>query len=412
MNRLHLILVALAICLAPRGDSAETPPRAQHNFLFVVDSSISMESRKATAIKWVREAIASRFDGQIETGDSIDIWTYDTENNLTGFPPQIWTPSSAKQIADAAAAYLEKYKFKGRSEFANVVTDLDTLIPHTKSLLVVIITDGEQPFSGFPLDLEINGYLSKKGKLGAHTPDPILVSLAAINGKIRTWTAFFGEGKMGLASLPGRKAAPPVAVAEKQPAAVKPPTTVQPSRVSTKINASTEAPPIFNFPPGTIITPVEPDPLEKPLELLVKERLAQVRSAPKTNSPAKTVTNIAASARLTNAAVPVAKAASVATNLAEQKLTPTNVVALSRTNQPSTNSIVAVAATKPPAGPTLPETSVASQSSGLGVEWTVQRTFYVAGMTGASCILIGLYMLYRKFRRPTESIISRSLLQR
>ena len=417
MNRLPLILVALAICLAPRGDSAETPPRAQHNFLFVIDSSISMESRKATAIKWVREAIASRFDGQIETGDSIDIWTYDTENNLNGFPPQIWTPSTAKQISDDAAQYLEKYKFKGKSEFANVITDLDILIPQTKSLLVVIITDGEQPFSGFPLDLEINGYLAKKGKLGAHSPNPLLISLAAINGKIRTWTAYFGEGNMGLASLPGRKAAPPVAVAEKKAAPVPPSTTptVQPSRVSPKINASAEAPPIFNFPPGTKFTPVEPSPLEKPLELLVKERLAQVRSAPKTNALAKTATNVASSAGLTNAAKPVAKAAPptpAATNVVEQKLKPTNAVALSITNQPATNSTVAVAATKPPAGPTLPETSVASRSSGLGVEWTVQRTFYVAGMTGASCFLVGLFLLYRKFRRPTQSIISRSLLQR
>ena len=147
----------------------------------------------------------------------------------------------------------------------------------------------------------------------------------------------------------------------------------------------------------------------------MKERLAQVRSAPKTNALAKTATNVASSAGLTNAAKPVAKAAPptpAATNVVEQKLKPTNAVALSITNQPATNSTVAVAATKPPAGPTLPETSVASRSSGLGVEWTVQRTFYVAGMTGASCFLVGLFLLYRKFRRPTQSIISRSLLQR
>ena len=439
MNRLHLIMVALAICFVPHVDSAETPPRAQHNFLFVIDSSISMEPRKAAAIKWVREAIASRFDGQIEAGDSIDIWTYDTENNLNGFPPQIWTPSTAKRISDDAAQYLEKYKFKGRSEFANVITDLDILIPQTKSLLVVVITDGEQPFSGFPLDLEINGYLAKKGKLGAHTPNPLLISLAAINGKIRTWTAYFGEGNMGLASLPGRKAAPPVAVAEKKPAAV-PPSTAYPapqaSRVSPKIDANIQAPSIFNFPPGTLITPVDATPTnssaDKPLEVLVAEKLAQARSA-KTNVAAKTnvvaktaapitVTNIAASPTLTNSAKPLASTAP-ATNVIEQKtvhaapIKPTNAIALSTTNQQATNAIVAAATTKPPTvGPNNSSNdnapAVVAPSRGLGADWTVQRTFYIAGTTGASCFLVGLFLLYRRFRRPTQSIISRSLLQR
>jgi hypothetical protein len=222
---------------------------------------------------------------------------------------------------------------------------------------------------------------------------------------------------MGLASLPGRKAAPAVSVAEKKAAPVQPITTptVQPSRVSPKINATAEPPPIFNFPPGTKFTPVEPSPLEKPLELLVAEKLAQARSAAaKTNAVAKTATNIAASASLTNAAKPVVIAAPAATNATQPKFTPANAVALSTTNQPATNGI-AFAATKPPTtGPdkSAPGNTTVARPSGLGVEWTVQRTFYVAGVTGASCFLVGLFLLYRKFRRPTQSIISRSLLQR
>ena len=299
MIRLQFILIALVAGFSPLfAGEAERP---QHNFLFVIDSSSSMSRHKTAAIKLVRQVIESRFEDQIEPGDSIDIWTYDTENNLRGFPPQIWKSADAARIADAAAQYLEKFQFKAKSDFSNVATDLDLLVPQTKALLIVVITDGESPFSGIKLDLDINEYLAKKGKLGP-SQDPFLISISAIKGALRTWTAHFGKGVPDLATLPERSSstaniaktgltqdtegsvkakdpAKPEAIFATQPRATWSPT---PSPLTMVPNNDF----IFNFPPGTKITPVEepkivPKAGEKSLAALAAERLvkaAELRS--------------------------------------------------------------------------------------------------------------------------------------
>ena len=425
MSRLLLTLIT---CLASVSAlAAEAPPRPQHNFLFIVDSSVSMEQRKPAAIKLVRDVIASRFDGQIEAGDSIDIWTYDTENNLRGFPPQIWQPRDAQHINDAATQYLQNYRFKGKSEFANVANDLAILVPQTKSLLIVIITDGEQPFTGIHLDLEINGYLAKKGKLNTAGTDPLLVSIAAINGALRTWTAFFGQGELSLASLPGRK---PVVrnVAEIKPA--KP----APQRVTAKPVALHEATApetfaTFNYPPGTRITPLQPTApapevkrSELPLALAASNEIVRMYKASLAKPGAPSVTTN----RATNlAAVSTNKiVTSAPTNIVKGPATNSRPFAAA-TDDRKTN-VIAAASVKPstPMHPDKKEAratqqvtptaaaSASAPSPNLSSHGSFRRALYISAVTGGSCILIGGFLLYRKLRRPAQSIISRSLLQR
>jgi len=418
MNRLLLTLIACIACLS--AVAAEPPPRPQHNFLFIVDSSISMEQRKPAAIKLVRDVIASRFDGQIEAGDSIDIWTYDTENNLRGFPPQIWQPGDAQRISDAATQYLQDYRFKGKSEFANVANDLAILVPQTKSLLMVIITDGEQPFSGIHLDLEINGYLAKKGKLNPAGTDPLLISLAAINGGIRTWTAFFGQGELALASLPGRKSVAKN-FAETKPAKPRPQRITKTPVLYEATTPETFA--TFNYPPGTRITPLQPATVPEvkrrdlPLALLASNEWMRVQKTAPTNKVANLAlaptnkvilaTNVA-KAPATNAA-PLA----VATNETEKK---TNVVAAAsvKPSTPEQSEKKAAPAINPIQSAIAPAVAaiVPAPSPNLPSHGTLRSALYISGLTGLSCVLIGSFLLYRKLRRPTQSIISRSLLQR
>ena len=421
MNRLHLILISLLGVAS--AFAAGTAQRPQHNFLFIIDSSISMEQRKPAAIKLVRDVITSGFDGQIEAGDSIDIWTYDTENNLRGYPPQIWSSTNASRIIESATQYLEKYRFKGRSEFANVATDLDILVPQTKSLLVVIITDGEQPFAGFHLDLEINGYLAKKGRIGTQAKEPLLVSLAAINGAIRTWTAYFGEGELALASLPGRKAKATIAAAAQPQTNEKPKPTTKPiiKEPAVKIDASSsEAFSTFNFPPGTRFNPFDTPVIpvrkaEKPLELsnsgsALKTNLAKIGGNSFATNALVTTTN---ATRLTNSAQIVAATSpsnastNSTTTLASQTNTIATAASISSSPPPSGQSppVIGSANLKSPA-------QSSSHSASVSTHGAIRQAIYASAVTGVGCVMVGIYMLYRKFRRPTQSIISRSLLQR
>ena len=372
----------------------------------------------------MQDVIATRFDDQIEPGDSIDLWTYDTENNLKGFPPQIWRAENATNIGKQAAVYLEKYPFKGRSDFSNVASDLALLVPQTKALLIVIITDGEEPFSGISLDLEINGFLAKKGKVGpaAAAKGPLLVSLSAIGGALRTWTAYFGDGRIDVATLPERtpsiaqkksQSLPASKEPVKQQAVIRSPAIRQQPLIP-----AGETKQVFDFPAGTKFNSQDgASPLERPMELTAMVK-APVNSGSKTNAVSNAMqTNVAsvtANAPATNLAKKVVTQTNVANVAAVAAIvTNTNAATLAaRTNQ-ITNMIAAVAT------PVSSNTAaIASVSSGgppsptVSSPTTLRQAMYVAAMTGVGCILAGVILIVRKLRRPTQSIISRSLLQR
>lgn len=460
MYRLHIIIIALMTSfLASEARAADRP---QHNFLIIVDSSISMAPHKETAIKWLKEIVAKRFDGQIEPGDSIDVWTYDTESNLRGFPPQIWQPAQATKIADEAATYLENYRFKGRSDFKRVAEDLAMLVPHTKNLLIVVITDGEEPFSGFSLDLEVNGYLSNRNKLGP-SKGPLMISLAAIDGALRTWTAYFGEGVVDLATLPSRGEKDRV-VTQRQSKKQEKPTPQQLARVpvpkqpepvlipTSQPGAKSQS--VFNFPPGTRITPIQlpsnPDgtPQEQPLESKhLNTQLTQSVTEQETVTRPATPTSIAQTSVVTdklpenNAAVIVPKPAPVSPVSSHGATTQPKPVQAKTQILPHTNAspvvdtdkqtnINAVAGIRPPAssnssahaanlqgtarnnmarGKVVPSATAATS---MPPQSTVRNATYGAGIMGAGCIFLGAFVLFRKLRRPSQSIISRSLLQR
>lgn len=429
MSCLHLFFLCFVLGLGT--SAAERTELPQHNFLFIVDSSISMAPRKSAAIKLVRDIITAGFNGQIEAGDSIDIWTYDTENNLYGFPPQIWRPNDAQRIAGTAAQYLEQYTFKGRSRFANVAVDLNTLVPQTKNLLTIIITDGEEPFTGISLDLIINEYVAKKKRLGVPSGKPLLISLAAIKGSFRTWTAYFGEDDLHLASLPERRMAP-LALAQAEPIETKKPQPKASAPDSRKEEARKRGGP--QTARVARVLPLsaddsEEDALERPLELSLSEQLKNFKWPLQSRATAPVskrghVAKPAATTPAPNVAAPIQK-----TKVAEvQKETKaTNLALLSvapiSTNK-ATNRLVAtasVAGTPPPGTTRKTDLSASSQIRGikpnpssatnLVTATTFHRGFYISGMAGLSCLVAGIYLI-RKLRRPTQSIISRSLLQR
>src|SRR5688572_21602305 len=269
MIRLFVILLSLTISGAAQESEKKAAPQQQHNFLFVIDSSLSMAPRKTNTIQMVRQMILSGFEKQIQPGDSIDIWVYDEENHITTFPPQIWEDVEAKRIALTAGRFIEEQKFKGRSRFETVARDLEALLPNTKQLLIAILTDADEPLSGIPLDLDINEFLAKEKRRRPNARQPFLISMAAVNGKYKQWAAYCDEADHVLANLPPRPKPAPVVVAKaKEPEKKKEP----------------EKQPIaFDLPPGTrlalpktevVVSKPAPPPVQEKAPEPVKAALA------------------------------------------------------------------------------------------------------------------------------------------
>ena len=255
MIRFFVILFCLTIAWSAPVQEKEKKADTQHNFLFVIDSSLSMAPRKTNTMQMVRQMILSGFEKQIRPGDSIDIWVYDEENHINAFPPQIWEDADARRIAVNAGRFIDVQKFRGRSRFEPVGRDLEALLPNTKQLLIVIITDADEPLSGFPLDLDINQFLATEKRRRPYAKQPFLISIAAVNGRYVQWAAYCDETDRVLANLPPRpKSAPVVAAKGKEPEKKKEPD--KPISFDLPPGARLAAPPA----PKTEIIAVKPAP--------------------------------------------------------------------------------------------------------------------------------------------------------
>ena len=251
MIRFFVILFCLTITCSAQIQEKGKKANTQHNFLFVIDSSLAMAPRKTNTMQLVRQMVLSGFEKQIQSGDSIDIWVYDEENHINAFPPQIWEDTDAKRIAIAAAQFIDLQQFKGRSRFETVARDLEALLPHTKQLLVIILTDAAEPFSGIPLDLDINQFVATEKRRRPQARQPFLISIAAVNGRYMQWAAYCDEADHVLANLPPRPK--PTVVA------TKPTKPTRPKEPEKKRDA--EQPIIFELPPGArVVAPPAPKP--------------------------------------------------------------------------------------------------------------------------------------------------------
>jgi hypothetical protein len=295
MRRLISILLMLAVYFEARAEAPAEPlaqPQPQYNFLFVVDASTSMSSRKPAISALAHDLILSGFFGQIGSGDSIDIWTFDSETHLTGFPPQIWNTNRAGQIASTAAEFISQSKFRGRSRFKPVDRDLRLLLPNTKGLMVFLFTDGDEKVSGTPFDAELNAHFERVKEQLPGSREPYMITLLAVNGVYKDWRIFGGLGRPLLPQLPSREISlgKILSVQKVERIQNKPAET---NIVAAAVKKAEPKPPVvFNFPPGAVVVPPPaPEPVPVPPAATVKAAKTAEKVQPQIARTAAGATN-------------------------------------------------------------------------------------------------------------------------
>lgn len=194
MLRCFLLLIwVMAAC------AQDTPPR--HDFAIVMDNSISMADRKASAASSVRDLVASGFGEQIEEGDEIHLLTGDGET----FATFAWVPTDKEAIASDAANHLRAVKFQRGTRLEGGLARVIELSARAKALLAVVLTDGEEPLAGFTFDAEINRDLPKMRRVAAQIKRPVLIALLARDGVWADWRASAGIARPKLPRLPVRE---------------------------------------------------------------------------------------------------------------------------------------------------------------------------------------------------------------
>jgi hypothetical protein len=149
----------LIVGLLASGATAQTnvtSSKSANRWLFVVETSRSTE-RQADALRTlVPSLVFSGMDGQLRKGDTIGLWTFNSELHDGELPLQQWTPETRRAVAQRMGSFLETRKFERTSRLEPVLTSLEGVIRNSEFITVVLITSGQQKVEGTPFDEQIN----------------------------------------------------------------------------------------------------------------------------------------------------------------------------------------------------------------------------------------------------------------
>ena len=368
ISRFDWLALIFCVCLlcppTLLSQSTNAAIRPSNRWLLIVETSRTTQPRAEAVAQIAGNLLLSGMNGQMHTGDTLGVWTFNNALHGGGFPLLTWSPENARNAAERLALYLARQKFENRPNFDKVLPTLGGLITNSEFITVVLITGGGETLRGTPYDRAINSIHKQWQSQQDKALMPFVTVLRAQAGRITDFKVNTPPTTMEMPALPPELLIP-------DPPPPKPPE-IKPAEIPQPVPV---VPPLIVH--GKKPVP-EPEAVTNPAPATVEIQ------TPATTQP--TNQNIAGGTNLT---APPKPPAATATNAgaAAAIIIATNFPAPVATNQ------------------TAPTTTTATSenSSGGNTLWLVGAVAVVAGM--------GLvFLLIRRSRSGTHaSLITRSL---
>jgi hypothetical protein len=278
--RCALVLAALLIVIfwAPALRAQPAARRVNHRFLFIFDTSSDMRPRLPAVQKALDILLASNVNGQLHSGDSIGVWTFDQDLHAGQFPLQYWTPEDAPMIASNITKFVKKQHYLNQTGFDALQPLLNQVVQNSERLTVLIFCDGKGEIHGTPYDAGIKNIFLQRQSERLKGELPIVIGLRSQRGQYVGCMMSFPPQPVNLPKfppLPEVTQAPPVADAYAPPV---PPRSSVPSliiigtprtnRVPPALKPAPSNPPpmiVTSAPPPMVATEVKPPVVEEPL---------------------------------------------------------------------------------------------------------------------------------------------------
>lgn len=314
--------LGLSLVLLVLSGVAHAQPTEPGRWLLVFDTSVTMKKRLPATAEALKHFLAASADGQIQSGDSMAVWTYGRQLTAGQFPVVDWQSERATALGSNLVSFLRLQRYTNDSSFTPLQASLNRVIANSERLTIVIFCDGLSPMNFTPYDEGINQNFLDGQSERKKTQQPFVVVLRSQLGKFVGCTVNFPPGHINLPPFPALPPPPPpppsVSATVHAPGIVAPPAAVPDlvivgKKVGTNDTVAAEAtpPPVK---PVTIVTnqavvatPVVPSPVK-------------VAPAPVPPSPA----NIVPVTNLSPVAIPVIPLPTrvVVTQVVAQPVTP------------------------------------------------------------------------------------------
>jgi hypothetical protein len=304
---MRIIVALLAGIFWGSATQAQTPAHAvESRYLLVFDTSSAMKKRLPATQVTVNRLSFSMMNGQLQPGDSIGVWTFDSKLRAGQFPLQRWLPENAATIASNITTFVKQEHYSKSTRFDAMMPFLDGLVRDSDRLTVLILCDGDGEIQGTPFDDAINAIFKQNQRAFEETKQPFIVVLRTQFGQYVGYTMNSSATGVNFPEFPPlpQPPAPTATVKTNSSPPPPPPVTEAPPLVIVGTNVGTNLlpptkskpvltnPPLTNPPPTT--TESNPPP---PAESLNPTNAALINTAPlkiaetQTNAPAMLTEN-------------------------------------------------------------------------------------------------------------------------
>ena len=106
-------------------DIKPAPLRVENRVLLVFDTSSEMKKRRPAVDMALDTLLASNLRGQMRSGDSLGVWTFDRQARTGQFPLQHWEAERAATIASNVTRFVAKQHFSKKTSFEALRPMLD-----------------------------------------------------------------------------------------------------------------------------------------------------------------------------------------------------------------------------------------------------------------------------------------------
>jgi len=165
------------------------PPAAllHHEYVFVIDTSFSMNRIAPATRAALRELIANGVQQRMRSGDRFELWTFDDQIHARRYPAQTWTVASSQELAARAFAFINRQRFEKQARPKAALAELNRAARQAPALTAIILTDGDDTMQGTPFDAELNAMLRRWHGQVRQARQPFVVALQASNGEFDAW---------------------------------------------------------------------------------------------------------------------------------------------------------------------------------------------------------------------------------
>jgi hypothetical protein len=212
--------------------TAQTPPPATaanaapgERFLVIVETSAAMKKRAENVQKLVGNLISTGLRGEMATGSTVGLWTFNDQLHTGQFPLQLWTPQTSQRVAGAMVQFLQQQKYEKTPRLATAWQVATNIVARSEHITVLIISSGAEPLTGTPFDAAIAESFRKNNDTQRKQDMPFLTILRAAQGKFVAFAVNMPPWPLEVPAYPdGLKPVAPAPAVETKPAPPAPAT--------------------------------------------------------------------------------------------------------------------------------------------------------------------------------------------